>query len=78
MDLDGYDDLPEAENKQLRAAYKDSYAFRERLDIEGVDHPKRMFDLTEGLLRRKYSDAHIEAVLGGNFQRVLGQIWSVS
>jgi membrane dipeptidase len=78
MDLDGYDDLPEAENKQLRAAYKDSYAFRERLDIEGVDHPKRMFDLTEGLLRRKYSDAHIAAILGGNFQRVLGQIWSVS
>ncbi len=78
MDLDGYDDLPEAENKQLRAAYKDSYAFRERLDIEGVDHPKRMFDLTEGLLRRKYSDAHIAAVLGGNFQRVLGQVWAIS
>ncbi len=76
VDLDGYDDLPEEENKQLRAAYKDTYAFRERLDIEGVDHPKRMFDLAEGLIRRKYSDAHIEAVLGGNFKRVLGQIWS--
>lgn len=78
MDLDGYDDLPEEENKQLRAGYKDAYAFRERIDIEGVDHPKRMFDLTEALLRRKYTDAHIEGILGGNFQRVLGQIWSVS
>ncbi len=77
MDLEGYDDLPEEENKRLRASYKDSYAFRERLDIEGVDHPKRMFDLTEALIRRKYSDRDIEGVLGGNFQRVLSQIWSV-
>jgi membrane dipeptidase len=35
-----------------------------------------MFDLTEGLIRRKYSDAEIEGVLGGNFKRVLGQIWT--
>ncbi len=37
-----------------------------------------MFDLTEGLIRRKYSDADIEAVLGGNFKRVLSQIWTVT
>jgi len=36
-----------------------------------------MFDLTEGLIRRKYSDRDIESVLGGNFARVLAQIWSV-
>jgi membrane dipeptidase len=36
-----------------------------------------MFDLAEGLIRRKYSDAHIELILGGNFKRVLAQIWSV-
>ena len=34
--------------KRLRAAYKNSYAFRDKIDIEGLDHPKRMFDLTEG------------------------------
>jgi membrane dipeptidase len=34
-----------------------------------------MFDLTEALIRRKYSDAEIRGVLGGNFARVLGQIW---
>jgi membrane dipeptidase len=34
-----------------------------------------MFDLTEGLLRRKYSDSEIVGILGGNFERVLGQIW---
>jgi membrane dipeptidase len=35
-----------------------------------------MFDLTEGLIRRKYSSAAIQGILGGNFKRVLSQIWS--
>ena len=77
IDLDGYDDMPAEENKRLRAGYKGSYGFREKIDIEGVDHPKRIFDLTEGLIRRKYTDREIEMVLGGNFKRVLAQIWSV-
>lgn len=46
-----------------------------RLTVRGLDHPRRMYDLTEGLIRRKYSDANIEAILGGNWQRVLGTIW---
>jgi len=78
MDLDGYDDMPPEENKRLRASYKDSYGFRDKIDIEGLDHPKRVFDLTEGLIRRKYSDQNIELILGGNFKRVLAQIWTVS
>ncbi|HET6891655.1 MAG TPA: membrane dipeptidase [Pyrinomonadaceae bacterium] len=77
MDLEGYDDMPPEENKRLRAAYKGSYGFRDKIDIEGLDHPQRMFDLTEGLIRRKYTDQHIELVLGGNFKRVLAQIWSI-
>ena len=76
IDLYGYDAMPSELNKQLRAGYKGSYAFREKIDIEGLNHPKRMFDLTEGLIRRKYSDADIEGILGGNFERVLAQIWS--
>jgi membrane dipeptidase len=76
IDLDGYDDMPPELNKQLRAGYKGSYGFREKIDIEGIDHPKRMFDLTEGLIRRKYSDADIEGILGGNFKRVLAQTWA--
>ena len=75
IDLDGYDDMPPELNKALRAGYKGSYGFREKIDIEGLDHPKRMFDLTEGLIRRKYNDAEIEGILGGNFIRVLSQIW---
>ncbi len=77
MDLDGYDALPAEMQQRLRAGYADSYAFRDKIDIEGLDHPKRMFDLTEGLVRRRYSDAEIEAVLGGNFIRVLSEIWTV-
>ena len=75
IDLYGYDKMPPEQNKQLRAGYKGSYGFREKIDIEGVDHPKRMFDLTEGLIRRKYTDADIRGILGGNFARVLKQIW---
>jgi microsomal dipeptidase-like Zn-dependent dipeptidase len=48
----------------------------EKIDIEGPNHPKRMFDLTEGLIRRKYSHADIEGILGGNFERVLTEIWT--
>ncbi|HEX9893022.1 MAG TPA: membrane dipeptidase [Gemmatimonadales bacterium] len=76
IDLDGYDDMPPEINKQLRAGYKGSYGFREKIDIEGIDHPKRMFDLTEGLIRRKYTDEEILGVLGANFRRVLSQIWT--
>jgi membrane dipeptidase len=76
IDLDGYDDMPPEMNKQLRAGYKGSYGFRDKIDIEGLDHPKRMFDLTEGLIRRKYTDAQIEGILGGNFVRVLTGIWT--
>jgi membrane dipeptidase len=74
-DLYGYDDTSPEMNKMLRGAYKDSYAFREKIDIDGFDHPLKMFDLTEELIRRRYSDANIRAVLGGNFQRLLTATW---
>ncbi|MGB4859082.1 MAG: membrane dipeptidase [Dokdonella sp.] len=74
-DLNGYDDLPEDKLKQLRAAYKKSYAFREKIDIDGFDHPKKIFDLAEALIRKGYSDNDIGLVLGGNFRRLLGTVW---
>ena len=77
IDLYGYDAMPPEMNKRLRAGYKGSYAFREKIDVEGLNHPKRMFDLTEGLIRRNYSDKDIEEILGGNFKRVLSQVWTV-
>ncbi len=77
IDLDGYDDMPAEAYAQLKAGYKDSYAFRDKIDIEGIDHPKRVFDTTEALIRRGYSDSEIIGILGGNFARVLNEIWSV-
>jgi len=76
IDLLGYDAMPPEENKQLRAGYKGSYGFREKIDIDGYHYAKRPFDLAEGLIRRKYSDPNIEGILGGNFARVLKQIWT--
>ena len=76
-DLYGYDAMPPDQNRQLRASYKGTYGFRDKIDVEGLNHPRRMFDLTEGLIRRKYSDRDIEGILGGNFKRVLAQLWTV-
>ena len=75
IDLDGYDDMPPEEYQRLKAGYKSTYAFRDKIDIDEVAHPKRMYDLNEGLIRRGYQDGEIEGVLGGNFRRVLSQIW---
>ena len=43
--------------------------------VAGLEGPNRFFELTVALLRRGYSDEHIRLVLGGNWQRVLGEIW---
>jgi membrane dipeptidase len=43
--------------------------------VRGLTPARRVFDLTEGLLRRGYSDHAIGLILGGNFQRALGEIW---
>ena len=69
--------MPPEEYRRLKAGYKDVYAFRDKIDIDEVAHPKRVYDLTEGLIRRKYSDAEITGILGGNFKRVLAEIWTV-
>jgi membrane dipeptidase len=47
-----------------------------RYAVQGLAPARRVFDLAEGLIGRGYSDRAIEQVLGGNFQRVLTQIWS--
>ena len=75
IDLYGYDAMKPEENKRLRDSYKGTYGFREKIDIDGINHPQRMFDVAEALIRRKYSDRNIELVLGGNFARVLAEIW---
>jgi membrane dipeptidase len=76
IDLHGYDALPAEELKEYRSGGKENESVREKLDVDGLNYAKRPFDIAEGLIRRKYSDANIEAILGGNFRRVLKQIWT--
>jgi membrane dipeptidase len=74
-DLLGYDHMPPDQYKKLKAGYKSSYAFRDKIDTDGFNHPRKMYDLTAALVRRGYSDSNIQAVLGGNFRRLLGSTW---
>ena len=48
---------------------------RKRNDLDGIEYARKVYDLTEGLIRRKYSKADIRLILGGNFQRTLTAIW---
>jgi membrane dipeptidase len=45
-------------------------------DLDGVRYSQKVFDLAEGLIRRKYSQSDIELILGGNFRRALTAIWT--
>ncbi|WP_129791322.1 dipeptidase [Sphingosinicella sp. CPCC 101087] len=74
-DLNGYDDMPPDQYEQLKGAYTSAYAFREKIDTDGFDHPRKVYDLTEELIRRGHSDADIALILGGNFRRLLGAVW---
>lgn len=43
--------------------------------VEGLQGPNRMWELCAALVRRGYTDEQIQLVLGGNWQRVLNEIW---
>jgi membrane dipeptidase len=47
-------------------------------DIAGLNKPQRIYELTEGLIGRGYTDRHIRLILGANFQRALGEIWTAN
>jgi membrane dipeptidase len=44
--------------------------------VEGLNTPRRLEVIADQLLRRGYSEAATQKVLGGNFARVFTQIWS--
>lgn len=43
--------------------------------VKGLEGPNRMYELAAALVRRGYTDEHIRLVLGGNWARVLNEIW---
>jgi membrane dipeptidase len=74
-DLNGYDDMPPDELKKLKSSFKAIYVYRDKLDTDRFDHPKKIYDLTEALIDRGYSDGNIATILGGNFRRLLAATW---
>ena len=76
QDMDGHDKLPPKLLAQMTPQLDPRYKFRDRINIDGLNHPKRTYDLTEALIRRGYNNTDIEGILGGNFKRVLSEIWS--
>jgi membrane dipeptidase len=45
-----------------------------RYDLDGVRYSRKIFELTEGLVRRGYTDGDIAGILGGNFRRAFAAI----
>ena len=66
---------PEVLANMLRNADK-RYRVHHREAVADLAGEKRIYVLTEALIRRKYTDEHIRLVLGENWRRVLHSIWS--
>lgn len=47
-----------------------------KADLDGMAYARKIYDLTEGLVRRNYSNRSIELILGGNFRRALSEIFA--
>jgi len=75
LGLESNDHADPGQFKRFMAAADPRYRIHKREVVEGLDHPLRFFTLTDALIRRGYSDDHIRLILGGNFRRVLSDIW---
>src|SRR3970282_300948 len=73
----GYDAQSKDDWERTGGRYREQYRFRHKIDMDEMTQPKRTYLLTEGLIRRGYKDADVALILGGNFQRVLSEIWTV-
>ena len=60
--------LLQRSDKRYRVHHREAVA-----DLAGE---KRIYVLTEALIRRKYTDAHIRLILGENWRRTLDSIWN--
>jgi membrane dipeptidase len=47
-----------------------------RSDLDQMDYANKIYELTQALVLRGYSDHAITLILGGNFQRALASIWA--
>jgi membrane dipeptidase len=74
--LESNDHMPDRDQfRRFMLAADTRYQVHAREAVHDLDGPQRFYALTEALLRRGYSSEQIKLVIGGNFQRVLGQVW---
>jgi len=62
--------------EQILTTADKRYRVHHREAVAHLDHAKRTYDLTDGLIRRKYTDDQIRLILGENWRRVLTGVWS--
>jgi membrane dipeptidase len=61
--------------EQILTSADKRYRVHHRETVAHLDHEKRVYDLTDGLIRRGYTDDHIRLILGENWRRVLTEVW---
>lgn len=66
---------PDITNQPNFSRYNAYMADNGGAHVDGLNHPQRLFDLTEELIRRRYSDEDIKLILGGSWIRALSGIW---
>jgi membrane dipeptidase len=74
--IESNDFAPPAVLKNILDRADKRYRVHHREAVEALSGDKRMFVLTEALIRRNYTDAHIRLILGENWRRALDSIWS--
>ena len=75
LGIESNDFMPPDQLARMMAGMNPKYRVHQREAVEHLDHPRRIYDLTEGFIRRKYTDEHIRLILGQNWLRVLTEIW---
>jgi membrane dipeptidase len=66
---------PEKLHDMLTTADKRYHVHGTHEVVAGLEGPNRMWELCAALVRRGYTDEQIRLVLGGNWARVLKEIW---
>jgi membrane dipeptidase len=77
MGIESNDFMPPEQLARMLAGMNPKYQVHHREAVKHLDHPRRIYDLTEGLIRRNFTDADIRLILGENWRRVLTEIWTV-
>lgn len=78
MGIESNDFMRPDQLARMLASMDKRYHAHRREAVEHLDHSKRIYDLTDALIRRKYTDPHIRLILGENWRRVLSDIWTVA